>query len=149
MSAAASPGFAPLFREGTEFWNSLVEECRRQVDAMNALVCRKGFGAESCIECSTGSGPDLRISKSTYPSTTIKLLIGFYSWGPMLSAAVTGRESEDLEFFPEEFEMPIAIDGDGSVIGIFEEGRSFSTRELAMYLTQNLRRCFPGISVCC
>ena len=149
MSAAISPGYTPLFREGTEFWTSLTEECKRHVDAINAVVCRKNLGVEHCVRMETGHGPDIRIWKSTFPSTLIKLLIGFYSWGPMLSVAVTGQESEDTEFFPEEFEMPIAVDGDGSVIGIFDEGRSFSTRELAAYLTQNLRRCFPGVSLCC
>ena len=63
----------------------------------------------------------------------------------MISVSVTGDEAEDLEFFPQEFELPIATDLDGSIVAIFEEGRSFSPRELATYLAQSLRRCFPGL----
>ena len=91
---------------------------------------------------------DLRMSKSGHPSTTVKLIIGYYPWGPMLSLAITGHQTEDWEFFPEECEMPIAMDVDGSVVAIYEEGRSFSPRELATYLTQAFRRCFPGVCLC-
>ncbi|MBV9611215.1 MAG: hypothetical protein JO091_02030 [Acidobacteriaceae bacterium] len=75
--------------------------------------------------------------------------INYCSWGPMLDGIVTGLEEDGLEFCPEEFTIQIAKDLDGSVVAIFEEGRSFSPRELASYLMQSFRRCFPGVALPC
>ena len=143
MSAAVSRAPAPLLREGSEFWNELTEECKRQVETINSIVSHNGLSGDLCIRCTTG--PELRMSKLGCPSTLVSVRIGFFSWGPMLSLAITGRRNDDAEFLPAECEMPIARDGDGSVIAIFEEGRSFSPRELASYLTQSFRRCYPGL----
>ncbi|HLH05510.1 MAG TPA: hypothetical protein VKX25_22265 [Bryobacteraceae bacterium] len=147
MSAAAalSPS-APLVQEGNQFWQQLTEECRRQVEDINAVVSEKGLSPDQCVHC-TG-GRELRMFKAGTPSTLVKVLLGFYSWGPMLSVAITGQQTHDSEFFPEECEMPIAVDADGSIIAIFDEGRSFSPREMAAYLTQAFRRCFPGVCLC-
>ena len=120
-----------------------MEECRRQADRINSVVLQNGLKEDNCVQWIAGSECLLR--KSTHPSTSIRLRMGFYSWAPMISVSVTGDEAENLQFFPEEFEMPLAIDLDGSVVGIFEEGRSFSPTELATYLAQSLRRCFPGL----
>ena len=146
MSAAAISAPTPLYLEGSEYWNQLMGECRRQVEVINSVVSEKGLSSDHYVQCSTG--PELRMSKSGNPSTTVKLILGFYSWGPMLSLAITGHQSDDWEFFPEECEMPLATDGDGSIVAIFDEGRSFSSRELAAYLTQAFRRCFPGVCIC-
>jgi hypothetical protein len=146
MSAAAMSAPLPLVDEGNEYWNQLLEECKRQVENINSVVREKGLNTEHCVQCVTG--PELRMFKSGNPSTTVKLIIGFYSWGPMLSLAITGHQSDDWEFFPEECEMPIATDVDGTTVAIFDEGRSFSPRELAAYLTQAFRRCFPGVCLC-
>lgn len=142
MSAAATAPL-PLFREGSEYWKQLTDECQRQVEAINLVASQNGLGNEHCVRCESGS--DFRMVKSTCPSTQVNLRIGFYSWAPMISVALSGDEVETLEFFPEEFEMPVATDLDGAIIAIFDEGRSFSARELATYLTQRLRRCFPGL----
>jgi hypothetical protein len=146
MSAPAMSAPLPLADEGNEYWNQLLEECKRQVENINFVVREKGLSGDHCVQCITG--PELRMSKSANPSTTVKLIIGFYSWGPMLSLAITGHQSDDWEFFPEECEMPVATDVDGTTVAIFDEGRSFSPRELAAYLTQAFRRCFPGVCLC-
>ncbi len=143
MSAAATSAPLPLFREGSEYWKQLTEECQRQTEAINSVAAQNGLSDKDCVCCTIE--PELRILKSTYPSTLITVRIGFYLWAPMLSVALTGDEVEKLEFFPEEFEMPIARDLDGAIVAIFDEGRSFSAHELATYLTQRLRRCFPGL----
>ena len=146
MSAAVMSPSAPLVREGTQFWEELAQECRRQVEDINAVVQEKGLSRDDYIQCAAGR--ELRMSKSGTPSTLVKILLGFYGWGPMLSVSITGRQTHDSEFFPEQCEMPIAVDADGAVVAIFDEGRSFSPRELATYLTQAFRRCFPGVCLC-
>jgi hypothetical protein len=142
MSAAGmSP--LPLFHEGSEYWKQLTDECRAQAEIINSVVSESGLSEDHCVSCSSGS--EFRILKATYPSTLIRLRIGFYSWAPMISVTVSGDEAEHLEFLPSEFEMPVSRDLDDSVIAIFDEGRSFSPRDLATYLSQTLRRCFPGL----
>lgn len=145
MSAAISAR-APLSQEGREYWASLTAECERQAAAMNAVVSG-GVETEPLIECR--SGKDLQIRKSGYPSTSVKVSIDYCSWGPMIDGVITGYQDEAQEFCPEEFTVPIARDLDGSVIAIYEEGRSFSARDLASYLMQSFRRCFPGVSLPC
>ncbi|HEY7212747.1 MAG TPA: hypothetical protein VH477_20880 [Bryobacteraceae bacterium] len=146
MSAAALSAMNPLVSEGNDFWRDLGEECRRQIETINTIVAEKGLSPDHCVVCS--AGPELRMAKTANPSTIVKLIIGFYPWGPMLSLSITGHQTDDWEFFPEECEMPLAMDGDGSIIAIYDEGRSFSPRELATYLTQAFRRCFPGVCIC-
>ncbi len=75
--------------------------------------------------------------------------INYCAWGPMLDGIITGQEDDDREFCPEEFSIPIARDLDGSVVAIFDEGRSFSANELAAFLMQSFRRCFPGLTLPC
>jgi hypothetical protein len=142
MSAAGMAPL-PLFREGNEYWKQLTDECRRHAEVINLVASENGLSEDHCVHCTSGS--EFRILKATYPSTLIRLRIGFYSWAPMISVALSGDEAEHLEFFPSEFEMPVSKDLDGSVIAIFDEGRSFSPKELATYLAQTLRRCFPGL----
>jgi hypothetical protein len=142
MSAAGMAPL-PLFQEGNEYWKQLTDECRRHAEVINLVASENGLSEDHCVHCTSGS--EFRILKTTYPSTLIRLRIGFYSWAPMISVAVSGDEAENLEFFPSEFEMPVSKDLDGSVIAIFDEGRSFSPKELATYLAQTLRRCFPGL----
>jgi hypothetical protein len=142
MSAAGMAPL-PLYQEGNDYWKQLTDECRYQAEAINRVASENGLTEEHCVHCTTGT--EFRILKATHPSTLIRLRIGFYCWAPMISVAVSGDEAENLEFFPSEFEMPISKDLDGSVIAIFDEGRSFSAKELATYLAQTLRRCYPGL----
>jgi len=145
--SAAMPVRATLSQEGSEYWENLIRECERQARAINAVASHHGFSADSLIECRCG--PDLHVFNSRCPSTSVKASVTYCSWGPMIDGVVTGQEDEMQEFCPEEFTIPIARDLDGSVIAIYEEGRSFSAHELAMFLMQNFRRCFPGVSLPC
>lgn len=147
MSAAAAPTTARLSQEGKRYWEDLVAECKRQADAINRVVSEHGSGAGHLIE--GRPGPHLHLVKAECPSTSVELSINYCSWGPMIDAVITGYEEEDLQFCPEELTIPIARDLDGKVVAIFEEGRSFSTCELATFFMQNFRRCFPGLSLPC
>ncbi len=147
MSAAAAPTIARLSQEGKCYWEDLVSECKRQAQAINAVVSEHGFGGSDLVQCRPG--PDLHLAKPQCPSTSVKVRINYCSWGPMIDAVVTGYEDEDLQFCPEELTIPIARDLDGRVVAIFEEGRSFSPCELATFFMQNFRRCFPGLSLPC
>ena len=147
MSAAATSARAPLSLEGRQYWDDLTGECLRQAHAINALASEHGLIADDRIDCH--SGADLYISKSGCPSTSVKVRINYCSWGPMLDGIITGQEEDGFEFCPEEFTIQIAKDLDGSTVAIFEEGRSFSPHDLATYLMQSFRRCFPGLALPC
>lgn len=146
MSAAAVSLSAPLVREGNEYWQQLNQECRRQVETINTVVTEKGHTPDHRIEYAVGSR--LRIAKMAHPSTVVTVALDFEAWGPVLRLSATGHQSEGSEFYPESWEMPIAMDVDDSVVAIYDEGKSFSPQELAAYLTQTFRRCFPGVCLC-
>lgn len=147
MNAATSPARLPLFEEGKQYWEQLISECRRQATDINSAICQRGLSDGDGIQCESGTG--LHIMRSSVPSTEIQARMEFRPWGPVIDGFITGHEAEDLKFFPEEFEITIAKDLDGTVVAIFDEGRSLSPQELAAYLTQHFRRCFPGISLPC
>ncbi|MGA8030214.1 MAG: hypothetical protein WB992_23980 [Bryobacteraceae bacterium] len=147
MSAAASPVATQLFREGTRYWEELLEECRRQTDSMNAWVSGHGFLTDELIQCAPGA--QMHMVKSSHPSTSVKVGICFEPWGPVISGSITGRQDDEMNFAPKEFEILLAKDLDGATVAILEEGRSLSPPELATYLTQNFRRCFQGVSLPC
>jgi len=146
MSAAALSISAPLAREGNEFWHQLLHECERQIENINSVIRQKGFSSDHSVRCDVG--PELHLVKTANPSTLVRLLLGYHPWGPVLSLSITGREADGLDFLPEECELPVALDIDGSVVAIYDEGRSLSPRELAAYLAQAFRRCFPGVCLC-
>lgn len=145
MSAAAAPATTQLFHEGTEFWAQLVQECKRQTDSINACVAEHGLSSDDLVKWSPGR--DIDMARIGYPSTAVKATIDFRSWGPTISGTITGRQDHELNFAPEGFEILIAKDLDGAVVAILGEGRSLSPKELAAYLTQHFRRCFPEISL--
>lgn len=147
MSAASATALARLSQEARAYWEELVTECHRQAKAINQVASRRGLSAGHLVECRSDS--DLHLFTSLCPSTTVKMTITYHSWGPVITGLITGREQDDLEFCPEEFEVPIARDLDEAVVAIFDEGRSFSPRDLATYAMQNFRRCFPGLSLPC
>ncbi len=147
MSAATSPARAPLAQEGQAYWEHFVDECMRQTEAINAVAAQRGFAGEHLVQCAPGA--ELHMLRAHLPSTSIEVDISFHSWGPVIRGRISGRDYDDLEFRPEELDVPIAKDLDGTVIAIFDQGRSFSPEELAMYLTQSFRRCFPGLSLPC
>ena len=149
MSAAVSPAPipAPLREEGMRFWNQLMEHCKKQVHAINRTLSEHGRGATDQVECHCGQ--ELDLVRDLYPSTRSKVRIGFEHWGPVISVCITGQQTPSFGFRKEELEIPLATDVDGSVVAVFDEGRSFCPRELASFLTQHFRRCFPGISLPC
>ncbi len=143
--SAASPATTQLLREATEFWDELVEGCKQQTDSINACVSEHGLAPDHLVKWTPG--PEIHMARSVHPSTTVKARFEFFSWGPMISGTITGNQDEDLNFAPEWFDILVAKDLDGTIVGILGEGRSFSAGELAMYLTQHFRRCFPDISL--
>ncbi len=145
MSAASVAAY-PLHQEGRKYWEELACECKRWAEAINTVLDQHGLRDEERVECHPGA--QIRIIRSQIPSTTIEVNLDFYSWGPVISGTITGEQETNLKFALQEFELLIATDLDGSTIAIADEGRSLSPEALATYLTQNFRRCFPGISLC-
>ncbi|MBV9266223.1 MAG: hypothetical protein JO061_08655 [Acidobacteriaceae bacterium] len=147
MSAAAAQATVPLYQEGTRFWQELTDECRAHVEAINLVATSKGISPENLVQLL--SGLDLFMRKPGYPSTEVKAALGLFSWGPVIQCHISGARDCDHRFLTHEFEMPIARDLDGKVVAIFDEGLSFSPREVACYLTQSFRRCFPSVTLPC
>ncbi len=147
MSAASKPVATPLFHEGNCYWEELRSELKRQMDQINQAVSQHGLQNDQLVHWLPCSG--IHLLRSHHPSTGIKADINFRSWGPVISGEITGYQADDYRFFPEEFEVLIAQDLDGAAVAIFDEGRSFAPRELAAYLMQHFRRCFPDISLPC
>jgi hypothetical protein len=146
MSASAtSPAMLPLFQEGVSFWEELARECKRHADAINTAALNHGLPDDHLVELAPGR--DIGLIRHHFPSTEIKLSLSFERWGPMITGTIKGQQEDDLRFYPEELEVPLAKDLDEGVVAIFDEGRSLSPREFACYLAQNFRRCFPGISL--
>ena len=147
MGAATRMAFPRLLEEGKGYWESLISECQRHVQAINACAARHGYSADNLIKWVPDGS--LHVLKSHCPSTSVKVTINYCSWGPMLDGMITGQETEEQEFLTEEFTVQIATDLDSSIVAIYEEGRSFSPREFAAYLMQNFRRCYPCVSLPC
>ena len=147
MNAAISMARIPLAQEGLSYWEDLVEECKRQTALINGALSNRGACEDQMI--SWVDGPEVRMMRTEYPSTTVTMRLEMHSWGPTISGFITGRETKDLQFASEEFEFLVAKDLDDSTVAVFGEGRSFSTRELAAYVAQNFRRCYPELSLPC
>ncbi len=145
MSAVAVSAPIPLFQEANAYWQELIQECKRQMDAMNEILSQHGVPEDDRVTWTHGS--QMQINRSQLPSTKVQFNMQFYPWGPMISGTVTGDQAGDLKFAPEEFDLVIAKDLDESVVAIIDEGRSLTPREVALFLTQNFRRCFPCISL--
>lgn len=145
MASAVAP--APLRQEGTWFWEELTKECKKQVGALNCALTNHGITAGDRVECHTGQ--QLRLIRACHPSTIIDVSMIVEHWGPVLRMRITGHETNHAGLLQREFEMPLATDVDGCVVGVFDEGRSLCPRELASYLMQHFRPCFPRISLPC
>ena len=145
MSAVGS-SVVPLYEEGLEFWSRLSSECKRQVEAINKAITNHGSEDD---KVSLLPGEDLRLVKRGYPSTQLTASLNFQAWGPVIRGSIRGWEEQSLEYFPHEFEFAIAKDLDEAIVAIYEEGKSFSSKDLARYLMQIFRRCFPGLSLPC
>jgi hypothetical protein len=148
MSAATNLKMVPLFEEGNGYWSAFSAECKRQLEAINAVVAGRGLSnPEHLIQWE--SGQDIKMLRCCIPSTSIQASLTFHAWGPVISGSITDHQDEGFRFSTEEFEMMLARDLDGQVVAVFDEGKSFSPEEFASYLTQHFRRCFPGISLPC
>lgn len=145
MSAVTKPVATPLFHEGNQYWDELRSALQRQVEQINQAVFRDGSTEEDLVRWLPAAG--IKLLRSRRPSTGIEIDLDFRSWGPVITGSINGYQDEDYRFLPHEFEFLLSRDLDGSVVAIFDEGRSFSPQELAAYLTQHFRRCFPGISL--
>ncbi|MBV9085217.1 MAG: hypothetical protein JOZ62_21280 [Acidobacteriaceae bacterium] len=147
MSAAPATTALPLSQQANKYWEQFTNEFRRQVQAMNAALSKDG-----CAECNLLQWEDsnaIYITKTGYPSTSIRAYLTFHPWGPAIQGTINGQQAPDRRFFPAEFEFPIATDLDGETVAIFDEGRSFSPHEVASYLAQAFHRCYPGVSLPC
>ncbi|HEY7307105.1 MAG TPA: hypothetical protein VH601_23480 [Bryobacteraceae bacterium] len=145
MSAATLSAPIPLFHEANAYWQDLMQECKRQIEGINASLTQHGVPDDDRVKWI--SGQQTEMSRSQLPSTRVQFNMQFYPWGPMISGTLTGEQAEGINFAPEEFDLVIAKDLDETVVAIIDEGRSFSPREVAHFLTQNFRRCFPCISL--
>jgi hypothetical protein len=146
-AAAPAPVPAPLREEGMRFWEQLIDECRRQTNCINQTLYEHGRSPADYVECRAGA--HLQIIRERFPSTTAKVDIAFERWGPVIGVLINGYQKPGFEFHQEEFEIPLARDVDGSVVAVFDEGRSLCPREVASLLVQHFRRCFPRISLPC
>ena len=147
MNAAISMARIPLAQEGLSYWEELAEQCKRQTALINDALTNCGAGDDQKVDWI--DGPEIRMLRRSYPSTSVTLRLDMHSWGPTISGTITGRETEDLQFASEEFEFLVAKDLDDSTVAVFGEGRSFSPRELSAYVAQNFRRCYPELSIPC
>jgi len=148
MCAASASAPIPLYDEGKKYWQDLTDECKRYVECVNATLARNGINADGLLQCSAAN-ESLYITKTGLPSTRVNLTLDFRSWGPVIGATVCGQQRDGKGFLPREFELPIAIDLDGQVVAIYDEGRSFSPHDVASYLKQCFHSCYPGVSLPC
>lgn len=147
MSAAAAPKTVPLYHEGARFWQEVIDDVRRHVDAINDAARSEGMLSDNLVQLIADS--DIYMRKTGYPSTEVRAALSFFSWGPVIQCTTTGARDGGHKFLSHEFEMPIAVDLDGRIVAIFDEGRSFCPREVTCYLTQIFRRCFPSVTLPC
>jgi hypothetical protein len=148
MCAASAAVPSPLYNEGKQYWSELTNECKRYVECVNATLGQNGIGADGLVTFAS-TQDSLDMFRLGFPSTHVKLTLNFQSWGPVISATITGQERAGKGFSTQELELPIAIDLDSRTVAIYDEGRSFSPREVASYFTQSFHRCYPLISLPC
>ena len=144
--AAARQQLQPLFLEGSHFWKDLVSNVQQRVHEINRTAAACGSASDLLR---VQEEAQLTIVKEGVPSTAIQLRLKFEPWGPVIAGVISGRQSNAARFSTEEFEVPLSRDLDGSVIAVFDEGRSFTANDLARYLLQRFRRCFPNLTLPC
>jgi hypothetical protein len=147
MSTAVATTRVPLLSLAEEYWQEFVEACKGRTADINAVAADHGECGRELLEVRPGAG--LHIVREQCPSTTIRAALSINSWGPAISGTITGDQDHTLRFSTEQFELPIALDLDGRTVAVFGEGRSFSPQELACYVMQNFRRCYPGVTLPC
>jgi hypothetical protein len=148
MSAASARASSPHYEEALAYWDDLTLQCRRHVKAINTVLKEHELSESDGVQWRPGPF-GVEMVRTSYPSTEVKLKLAFEHWGPKISGSVRGHQEEDLRYYPEEFEFAIGPDQDGGVVAITAEGRSMTAHEFAKYISQNFRRCYPGISLPC
>ncbi len=143
MSAAAAQKTVPLYQEGNRFWQRLLDECRRHVQAINSAAIARGISLDSLVQLQPGC--DIHMFKTGYPSTDVKAFLSFFAWGPVIQCTISGARDAEHRLLTCEFEMPVARDLDGNTVAVFDEGLSFCPFDVASYLTQAFRGCFRNI----
>lgn len=141
MSAAKAQPIFPLSQEALRFWDELIAECRRQLHDFNRAAKVQGAANEDLVQLDTGSG--LVLEKTAQPSTRVEAALRFEPWGPAIRGSVCGEQRSGKRIPTVELEIPIGSDLDGSVVAIFDEGRSFTPADLTRYFLQIFRRCYP------
>jgi hypothetical protein len=136
----------PLYAEGLAFWEELMRETQQHAQTINNAATEHGLDAGYWVDWKSGRNL-ISIVRQMYPSTEITVGLSFERWGPVIKVSVTGYQHEDLRFYPEEQEVPIARDLDGRTVAVLGEGRSYSPAEFASYLVQHLRRSFPDMAL--
>lgn len=139
---------APLYQEALAYWDELVRETEQHVHAINSVATAHGLEIGHLVEWKSGRSM-IGIVRKWYPATDIAVGLTFERWGPVIKVSVTGHQHEDLRFYPEEHEVPVARDLDGRTVAVLGEGRSYSPEEFSCYLAQHLRRCFPDMTLPC
>jgi hypothetical protein len=142
---AAAQATVPLYHEGHRFWQELLEECKRHVQAINSAALARGISFDNLVQLQPGS--DIHMFKNGYPSTDVKALLSFFAWGPVIQCTISGARDAEHRLLTCELEMPVARDLDGRTVAVFDEGRSFCPSEVASYLTQAFRGCFRNIAL--
>lgn len=148
MSAASISALIPRYHEGRQYWSELAGQCERHVDCVNATLLRNQVEPTGLLEYA--AMPDsLRVSRPRHPEFRVDLTLRMEDWGPVINARFCHEDGAGKLCLPHEFELPIAIDGDKQVVAIYDEGRSFSPREVTSYIIQYFRSCYPNISFPC
>jgi hypothetical protein len=146
MSAVTVRAPLPHYGEALAYWDELTLQCRRHVKAINAVIGDNQRSETESVQWQPGS-LSVAMFRDSYPSTEIKLNLMFEHWGPKICGSIRGHQEKDLRFYPEEFEFGVCCDQDDNTVAVTSEGRGLSPHELAKYVAQNFRRCFPGVTL--
>jgi hypothetical protein len=148
-ATVVSPALASglLKEEWVRYWEQLVNECKMQITAINTTLTKNGKKPADCVECYVGQ--DLHLRRSHYPSTEIRATLNSEHWGTAIHVRITGQQTPQFSFYTHECQLPLAKDLNDQAVAIYDEGRSLDPRELASFLTQHFRRCFPRIPLPC
>ena len=132
MSAAiAYRAPLPLYEEGLAFWEELEQDSQQHVKSINSVATAHGLEDFHLVEWKSGRGI-IGIVGNGIRQRISPLASLFERWGPVIKVLVTGYQHEDLRFYPEEQEVPIARDFDGRTVAVLGEGRSYSPTRICL-----------------
>jgi hypothetical protein len=79
----------------------------------------------------------------------VDLTLRFLASGPEIAVVVRSQKNDGKNNLPKQFELPIAMDLDDSVVAIYDEGRSFSPHQVASYLATHFHQCYGNVVFPC